>query len=154
MPLMPLILLFYLWYEINSWIFHGSFYFYLLNKTLILFKFAWCRLVQERSWLIVCSLGRLFMRLCKCVGQQQGKASSSGPSNWTYTCRTSPGFIWSKRLFYTPAQSILLFVIFNSLTSQTGSAVQLRIIMRNRLLLLTNSAAWRKTTHTLTTLLC
>lgn len=80
--------------------------------------FAGCRLVQERSWLIACSLGCLFMRLCKCVRHQQGKANSSGPSNWIYTCGRRPGFIWNKRLYSAhPTQAVLLLNNFNSLTS-------------------------------------
>lgn len=38
--------------------------------------FACCRLVRERSWLMVCSLGRLFMRLCKCVRHQRGESQT------------------------------------------------------------------------------
>lgn len=64
-------------------------------------SFACCRLVQERSWLIVWSLGCLFMRLCKCVRLQQGKGSSSGPSNWICTCGRRPGFIWNQSLYST-----------------------------------------------------
>lgn len=38
--------------------------------------FACCRLVRERSWLMVRSLGRLFMRLCKCVRHQRGESQT------------------------------------------------------------------------------
>ncbi len=63
--------------------------------------FSLLSLVQERFWLIVCSLGCLFLRLCKCVRHQQGKANSSGLSNWIYTCGGRPGFIWNKKNFYS-----------------------------------------------------
>lgn len=83
--------------------------------------FACCRLVQERSWLIVCCLGCRFMRLCKCVRQQQGKANSSGPSNWIYTCWRRPGFIWNKRLYSThPIQFILIVQRFQFLDFYAG----------------------------------
>lgn len=113
--------------------------------------FACCRLVQKCSWLIVCSLGCVFMRLRKCVRHQQGKAGNSGPSNWIYTCWRRPGFVWNKRLYSThPTQSVLLFNIFHFPDVHAGAETQPRIWLAHydkqvrKSVVLTDSAAWRE----------